>query len=271
MPGETSSDHYVHGFQDSVLRSQRWRTAESSAAYLLPRLAPSVRVLDVGCGPGSITVGLAARAPDGEVVGIDTAAKVLEEARSAPGAGDRPNLRFEQGDVYALGFEDGSFDVVHAHQVLQHLSDPVAGLLEMKRVCRPGGLVAVRDADYGAMTWYPPSEGLTAWQALYRKVARSTGGEPDAGRHLLSWARRAGFSTIEASAGAWCFSTPEERAWWGGLWAERVVGSRFAEQALAAGLATPADLESLSAAWQNWASAGGACFFVLHGELLCTP
>ena len=93
--------------------------------------------------------------------------------------------------MYALGFEDHSFDVVHAHQVLQHLSNPVAALAEMRRVCRPGGLVAARDGDYGGFFWFPDDPGLTEWQALYRNVARALGGEPDAGRHLLSWARQA--------------------------------------------------------------------------------
>ena len=68
------SETYLHGHHDSVLRSHRWRTAENSAGYLLPRLAPGARVLDVGCGPGTITADLAARVPSGEVVGIDAAA-----------------------------------------------------------------------------------------------------------------------------------------------------------------------------------------------------
>lgn len=271
MPSDSSKDHYLHGHHDSVLRSHRQRSAENSAAYLLPRLAPGARVLDVGCGPGTITSGLASRVPDGQVVGIDAEARVLEEARSRPGAMEQPNLSFEVGDVYHLGFDDESFDVIHAHQVLQHLTDPVAALVEMQRVCRKGGLVAVRDADYGGMCWYPSSPEMTEWQALYRQVARSVGGEPDAGRHLLSWARAAGVSDVEVSASAWCFSTPEERRWWGGLWAERLTRSRFAEQAAAAQLATPADLERLANAWRSWMADDDACFLVPHGELLCTP
>jgi SAM-dependent methyltransferase len=268
---DTTPELYLHGHHDSVLRSHRRRTVESSAAYLLPRLTRDARVLDVGCGPGTITVGLAARVPDGFVVGLDAAPGVLEEARSLPEAAHLPNLRFEVGDVYQLGFDDSSFDVVHAHQVLQHLADPVRALAEMRRVCRAGGVVAGRDGDYGAMCWHPATEGLAEWQALYRAVARSAGGEPDAGRRLRAWAVEAGFSSVEASASAWCFSTPDERAWWGGLWAERLTKSRFADQATAAGLATPADLERLAAAWQRWAATDNACFFVLHGEVLATP
>ena len=200
------SDIYLHGHHDSVLRSHRWRTAENSAGYLLARLRPDARVLDVGCGPGTITADLAARVPDGQVTGIDAAADVLALARQEAERRGQGNVRFEAGDVYHLGYGDGTFDVVHAHQVLQHLSDPVAALAEMRRVCRPGGLVAVRDSDYGGFFWFPDDPGLTEWQALYRNVARALGGEPDAGRRLLSWARQAGFAAIEASGSAWCYT-----------------------------------------------------------------
>src|SRR6266849_10040026 len=176
------SDTYLHGHHDSVLRSHRWRTAENSAGYLLARLPSDARVLDVGCGPGTITADLAARVPDGEVVGIDAAGDVLALARQEADRRGQRNVRFDVGDVYDLGFDDGTFDVVHAHQVLQHLSDPVAALTEMRRVCHPGGLVAARDGDYGGFFWFPDDLGLTEWQALYRNVARALGGEPEIGR-----------------------------------------------------------------------------------------
>ncbi len=268
----SSSDTYLHGHHDSVLRSHRWRTAENSAAYLLPHLRPDARVLDVGCGPGTITVDLAARVPDGEVIGIDASAGVLEQAReagrkSAERSG-RQNVRFEVGDTYDLAFDDGTFDVVHAHQVLQHLTDPVAALTEMRRVCRPGGLVAARDADYQGFFWYPGDPELTEWQALYRKVARATGGEPDAGRHMLYWARRAGFASVEASASAWCYSGPQDRPWWGQSWAERLTDSPFGDRAVEHGLATRDDLERLARAWLRWADSEDGWFLIPHGEIL---
>jgi SAM-dependent methyltransferase len=260
---------YLHGHHDSVLRSHRRRSAESSAAYLLPHLRPNARVLDVGCGPGTITVGLAASVPGGFVVGLDPEPSVLAEARGLPRAAELGNLSFEIGDVLQLGFADGSFDVVHAHQVLQHLADPVRALAEMRRVCRAGGFVAARDADYGAMVWHPAEPGLAEWQELYRAVARSVDGEPDAGRHLRSWAIEAGFARIESSASTWCYASDEERAWWGGLWSERVTSSRFAEQAQRAGLATSTDLERLAEAWRSWARAEDGCFVIPHTEVLC--
>ena len=137
-------DTYSHGHHASVLRSHEWRTAENSAGYLLGHLEHGRRLLDVGCGPGTITAELAALVAPGEVVGIDASAEVVARAGEL-GTSRAPNLRFEVGDVYVLGWPDASFDVVHAHQVLQHLSDPVAALREMRRVLVTGGLVAVRD------------------------------------------------------------------------------------------------------------------------------
>jgi len=180
---------YTHGHHESVLRSHRWRTAQNSAAYLLPRLKSDDRLLDVGVGPGTITVDFADRLTEGTVVGIDAAPAAVAAAQALVAEREVRNVTLSVGDVYELEFPAGSFDVVHAHQVLQHLSHPITALREMRRVCVLGGLVAVRDADYAAMTWYPPSVELSRWLELYHQVARSNGGEPDAGRRLLSWAQ----------------------------------------------------------------------------------
>jgi len=170
--------------------------------------------------------------------------------------------------VYHLAFDDGAFDVVHAHQVLQHLSDPVGALAEMRRVCRAGGLIAARDADYGGMFWFPEDPELEEWRVLYRRVARALGGEPDAGRRLRSWARAAGFAAVDASAGSWCYTTPGDRAWWGALWAERLTESPFGDRVVEHGLATRQELERLASAWRRWAASDDGWFLVPHGEIL---
>jgi ubiquinone/menaquinone biosynthesis C-methylase UbiE len=135
------NETYTHGHHESVLRSHTWRTIENSAAYLLPHLRPGLDVLDAGCGPGTITAGLALRVAPGTVLGVDSSGDVLEAARAA--TKHLGNVRFEPGDVYRLECEDDRFDVVHAHQLLQHLADPVAALREMRRVCKPGGRIIV--------------------------------------------------------------------------------------------------------------------------------
>lgn len=262
------SDTYTHGHHESVLRSHRWRTAENSARYLLEHLSPGLELLDVGCGPGTLTAELAKRVAPGRAIGIDRVPSIVEEARS-PVASGPANLEFAVGDAYSLDFADASFDVVHAHQLLQHLSDPVAALREWARVLRPGGLLAARDSDYEAFTWFPEKPQLDRWLALYRSAARSNRAEPDAGRRLLSWARAAGLGEVAASASVWCFATPGDRGWWSGLWAERITQSSLAEQLRSSGLATGEELADIAAAWQRWASHDDAWFLVPHGEILC--
>ena len=169
--------------------------------------------------------------------------------------------------MHALPFADGGFDVVHAHQVLQHVADPVAALREMARVARPGGIVAARDSVYSAKAWFPQPPALERWREVYMATARANGGEPDAGSRLLSWFRAAGLGEAEPSASTWCYATPELRAWWGGTWAERCRSS-FGPRAVELGLAGPDDLEEMARAWQEWAEADDGWFVVVHGETL---
>ncbi|MEV5339469.1 methyltransferase domain-containing protein [Streptomyces sp. NPDC052676] len=269
MPRARETAVYTHGHHESVLRSHTWRTADNSAAYLLGVLEPGMRILDIGCGPGTITADLAALVPDGHVTGVDRAAGVLEQARATAEQRGLRNVDFAVADVHALDHPDDTFCVVHAHQVLQHVGDPVRALREMRRVVRPGGYIAVRDSDYAAMTWYPASPGMDAWLALYRRVARANGGEPDAGRRLKSWALRAGLTDITATSSTWTFSTPRERAWWSGLWADRTLASAYADIAVGGGHATEEELRAVSEAWREWGRREDAWFTVPHGEILC--
>ncbi len=265
---DASTDTYTHGHHTSVLRSHAWRTVENSAAYLVPHLRPGASLLDVGCGPGTITADLAERLAPGSVVGIDAAAAIIDQARAA---NPLDNLRFDVDDCYHLSFSDGSFDVVHAHQVLQHLSDPVAALVEMRRVVKPDGVVAVRDADYGGMFWYPRLDGLDRWMALYQAVARRNRAEPDAGRRLVAWSREAGFEAVTPSASAWCFATAADRRWWGQLWSERVQESALAVHAIEYGIADGADLARLGQVWIDWSEHPDAWFAVVNGEVILRP
>jgi SAM-dependent methyltransferase len=258
---------YTHGHHEAVLRSHRTRTVANSAAYLLPHLSPGLSLLDVGCGPGTITADLAELVAPGEVTAIEPVPDAFDGAKSFAAQRNQTNIRFEIADVHALPYADDSFDVVHAHQVLQHVHDPVGALREMRRVSR--GIVAARDSDYEAMTWFPESPALDEWLSLYRRVARRNGGEPDAGRRLLSWARAAGFTDVVSTASVWCYATPEERGWWSGMWADRILQTAIAEQAVSYGFATRADLERISAAWREWGAAEDGWFSILHGEIVC--
>jgi SAM-dependent methyltransferase len=264
-------DTYTHGHHESVLRSHTWRTAENSAAYLLPHLRPGQRLLDAGCGPGTITLDLADRVAPGRVVGVDAAADVVARAEAQRVADARGDVEFRTADLYALPFDDASFDVVHAHQVLQHLSDPVGALREMRRVVDPAGLVAVRDSDYGGFVWAPDDPLLDRWLALYHDVTARNRADADAGRRLVGWARAAGFREVTASSSTWTFAEAADRRWWGDLWADRMEQSAVADQAREYGLTDDAELAAIAAAFRRWAEEDDGCFIVLHGEVLARP
>jgi SAM-dependent methyltransferase len=266
----SSTPVYTHGHAETVLRSHRTRTAQNSAAYLLPQLRPGLDLLDIGSGPGTITADLAALVAPGRVTAAEVSESALAITRAEIGRRGLATVDFAVADIHELPFPSDSFDVVHAHQVLQHVADPVRALREMIRVCRPGGVVAVRDGDYHAFTWYPARPGLDRWQELYQAAARANGGEPDAGRHLLAWAHAAGAANVTASSSTWCYADPEARGEWGGMWADRITGSAITDQLLTSGLASRDDLEAIAAAWRQWAADPDGWISLLHGELLIT-
>jgi ubiquinone/menaquinone biosynthesis C-methylase UbiE len=263
-----TEDQYTHGHHESVLRSHRWRTAENSAAFLLPELFAEARVLDVGCGPGTISADLARRVAPGLVDAIDIAADVIEVAQNLHEDQGIGNLRFSVDNVYDLTFDDQTFDVVYSHQVLQHLSDPVSALTEMRRVLVDGGLLAVRDVDYGAIVWAPDDPRLDAWMDLYQRVTAANGAQANAGRYLATWVHEAGFEDAKVTSSNWTFHQAEERAWWGGLWADRIRLSDFANQALAYGFSDEGELSSMAESFRQWSEDEDGVFVVPNVEVL---
>lgn len=259
---------YTHGYGAAVLDSHRTRTAENSAAHLLPHLRPGQRLLDVGSGAGTITADLA------RIVGPEnvTALEVSEEAAALTRTElERQGLHAAEvrvGDARDTGLEAGSFDVVHAHQVLQHVPGPVEALVEMHRLTRPGGIVAVRDSDYEGFRWYPESPGIDRWRELYLRATRANGGTPDAGRRLLSWAQEAGFEDVTPGASTWLHASPEARRAWAETCAGRLESGPFAAQLAREGWAEAAERQELADAFRRWAEEPDGWFALLHGEIL---
>ena len=207
-----------------------------------------MRLLDVGCGPGSITRGFAQRLAPGEVVGVDASDDVLDIAREDAARHALSNLRYQQGSAYALPFADASFDVVFAHQVLQHLSDPAAALREMLRVVRTGGLVAVRDVDWGTVAYWPPDPWMDRFIETHAMTWTRNGGEPRMGRRLRALLHAVGIVEPRTTSVVWAYATEEETRTWGDAYAERLLTSPMGSRAVEYGYAASADLESMAAA-----------------------
>ncbi|WP_204987552.1 MULTISPECIES: class I SAM-dependent methyltransferase [Nitrosomonas] len=254
-----------------MLHSHRNRTVENSVGYIKDRIIPGKNLLDIGSGAGTITVDFARRLAPGQVTAVEITALALELTKAEVERQHLENVNFLVGDATTLGLPDNSFDIVHAHQVLQHVGNPVQALREMRRICKPDGIVAVRDSDYGGFIWYPMIPALDQWMKYYQEVTRSNGGEPDAGRYLLSWAQQAGFTEIKSTSSTWCLSTPGSRAWWGSMWADRILKSDIADQLRNDGIATEQDLECIAQAWLAWAAKEDSWMSIVHGEIVCCP
>jgi ubiquinone/menaquinone biosynthesis C-methylase UbiE len=115
------------------------------------------RVLDAGCGSGSMARLIARSFPEVEVTGVDLREPYLEFARRQARSEGLHNVSFQFADVFALPFADGSFDVVWTKYLLQWLKEPKRALHELKRVTRPGGMVVSCDFAGFAIEHFPVS------------------------------------------------------------------------------------------------------------------
>ena len=236
---------YVHSHENSQA-NHATRTAASSAGFLLPHIDADTRILDIGCGPSSITCDLAEHilkqgGSSEQVYAVDNAAEAVMASKQL--ASQRGlNINIQQANTYQLPFADDTFDVVYAHQILYHLDDPLAAIYEWARVVRPGGLIASREADYGAMTWYPPNPGLSRWRAVFSVVLANNGGEPNAGRHVPTWFHQAGLSNLKVSSSTWTYGNEAERNWLADNWSARTTEDSYVRRAAEAlGDAAPQD------------------------------
>ena len=256
----TKRIEYTHGHAAPVVSSHALRTAEEYASHVTPKLRFGDKLLDVGCGPGSITKGFRKYVgPGGRVVGVDLEPNVLVEAKRAVGE----DAEILQADAYALPFAEGEFDVAHAHQVLQHVADPVGVLREMRRVARRnGGIVAVREVDYESWFWHPAEPRMDRWKDVYRAVCRRNGADPDAGRKLAAWFAQAGFERDAVSfSGHVCLYTRDRAAAWAETWAKRTAETKLADQAISYGLASRAEIDDMARGWRAWGAHPDATLF----------
>lgn len=247
------------------------------AAHLLPILVekaaqnPTLSLLDVGAGSGTITASLARYMPQGRVVATDLSSEILAKALRYAESVGTPNVSTVTGSAYSLPFPDGSFDIVHESQMLAHMDEPVRAVAEMVRVARkPGGVVALRESDLRAWSFYPEYAGIRAMQEMLCGVHTANGGNVDAGTRLVSWALEVGVERgrIRASAGSWCFSSREEREMWGGTMVDRCLHGATREKALQEGIASEKQLEEMAEGWRKWVEAEDGWFGCLQGEVI---
>lgn len=257
---------YTHGHSEVVVDTHARRTAEREAAFFLPYLRPGMRVLDVGCGPGSITVGLAQAVKPGSVVGVDREASILDLGRTLAAQNGQANVEFREGDLYALPFPDGSFDAAFAHAVLEHLARPADALRELRRVVRVGGVVGLRDVDWGSTARWPADAAINAAMALYARVWRSNGGDPDRGRQLRGLLLEAGWTPVATSASFNWDGSPEATREFARFLARRLRLPRIAGRLQALGWAEPVEIERLSAGCEAWGARPDAFAATMMGE-----
>jgi ubiquinone/menaquinone biosynthesis C-methylase UbiE len=266
--GGERRETYTHGHSAVVVEHHARRTAGEAAAFLLPHLAPGARVLDVGCGPGSITCGLAEHVAPGEAVGLDVSPEAVEAARRHAATRGVANARFEVGSIYQLPYPDGSFDAVFGHQVFHHLRARTDALREMARVARPGGLIALREVDWGTVAHWPPDPHIERFLDLYHAVSRENGGEPQMGRRLRALFNEAALADVRIGASVWCYATPESTREWGEAYSRRVLESAIGDKAVEYGLADRAELEAISAAFRAWSTHPDAFWSFVQVEAL---
>jgi len=259
---------YTQGHNASVYRSHESRKVADTCGYFLQHLRPDSIVLDAGCGPGTVTSSLATLIPNGQVTGVDAVETAINKARAQPDL--PPNCTFEVADITALPYEDNHFDIVYTSQVLAHIPEAVKAISELRRVCKPGDFVALREGDLPATIIHPSSEALEQWQAIKIDVGHRSNCHPNAGRKLIGWALEAGFteSQISYTVGSltYCGS---QRQFWGNTMAERIVTDDIWREH-ASGMGVKEDeFDVMKEGWLAFAADPAAAFSMPCGEVVC--
>ena len=264
----SATPNYTIGFSESILQHLRRHTADTHAAHLLPYLKPGLRVLDLGCGPGTLSIGLAAAIAPGELYGVDMEPSQVDLARSIAEAGGYDNTTFQVGDVTELSFDDDSFDVVHGHSILAHVPDTQAVLVEAKRVLKPGGLVSIREWILEGSFLAPDFEIIgDAWSTLAELITADDG-HPNIGRDLKRHLLEAGFTDVRPAASFTSYTTTDDVGYISRVIEGWFLSADVRASATAYGVATQQHLDNLEHALKRWMSHPSAFGAVAYGEVI---
>jgi len=230
------------------------RPAAVYADFLLPHLRKTARVLDCGCGSGSIAVGLGGAVAKGTVVGVDVNARPLRAARRYVHAESIEHVHFVAADGTALPFGDATFDAALCHSVLEVASQPVALLREVQRVLVPGGVVAVASVDYGGLILSGP--GRVLLERFYKVRERlwrlDTVARPRAGRELRRLLADAGFIGVRGFARYLSYGTPDRVRAFGMARARDCQDPWYAASSVRHGLLSVDELRRIKNTWAEW-------------------
>ena len=266
-PTSPSSD-YTLGFSEELVNALMQRTAENSAAYLLPHLEAGMRVLDVGCGTGSIAVGLAEAVAPGEVYGIDIEDSQVSLAMGIAAYYQQANVVFQAADATSLPFADGFFDVVHCHDILMHIPDTQAVLSEAMRVLKPGGILACREMISESCFSYPDFGVLRRAWDMFEDVVSTGDGHPQMGKELKSRLGEAGFADARITATFDLFATPEEVQFIHAVADQWFLSPEMREMAISFGASTDDLAGDIEEAYGRWREHPGALCGLAFGEAL---
>ncbi|MDD9934563.1 MAG: methyltransferase domain-containing protein [Myxococcales bacterium] len=239
--------------------AQRWRTAAHHAGYLLAYLRPGMDLLDVGCGPGTITWGLAEHVAPGRTVGLDLRVRPRREDVATLG----PAPDFVVGSVYSLPFDDDRFDAAHAHALFQHLDRPLDALRELRRVLRPGAVIGLADWDRAGTLLHPAPPELTRSLEWLSELRRMDGGDPTAGRRLAELMQQAGFDEPAMHVVADGFGSGPAAARTAEGFARTLEEPAVVARLVDGGVAAADELQDLPARWRAWGGQPGAIFVAL--------
>ena len=254
MSENAGNERYTHGY-DAASRTMEARSAESFAAFFLPYLRPGMRLLDVGCGPGTITLGLAAVTAPGEVVGIDVDEGEIARAREEAAKLGIATARFEVANAYELPFEDDSFHAVFSQAMLEHLQRPEDALKEMHRVLRDSGVIGLRAGTADGLVFGPMTSALELGGRVFRGLWRHNGGDPEFARQQLRVVCEAGFANPRFSASV----NVLDPATWGPMARDYNEEPARLQMAVDLGLADRDAVEAISGAWDEWTQDPAAC------------
>jgi ubiquinone/menaquinone biosynthesis C-methylase UbiE len=191
---------YVHGYSDR--ESKRLQDQADTLDELLHHdsvFPANSKILEAGCGVGSQTKIIASKNPSCKFTSIDISELSLDKAKKTTQALNIENVVFQGGDIFDLGFEAESFDHVFVCFVLEHLSNPVQALVNLKSVLRKGGTITVIEGDHGSTYFYPKSDKAQKAINCLVSLQDMKGGNALIGREIYPLLKKAGFKDCAVS------------------------------------------------------------------------